>query len=114
VTRETPSSSSHTFTDDDFRGRIGRIVYRIKYHYMHGWIKGTIEAKNCKLIVNGNPVTIFGERDPAAIPWSWASAEYIVKSAVRPFLFWFSRSMLIAVFCLCRMFSRLLATIYIM
>ena len=55
-----------------------------KYDSVHGRFKGTIEAKDGKLIVNGKPVTIFGERDPAAIPWSSAGAEYIVESTVRP------------------------------
>ncbi|KIJ93779.1 hypothetical protein K443DRAFT_61436, partial [Laccaria amethystina LaAM-08-1] len=41
---------------------------------------GTIEAKGGNLIVNGNPVTIFGKRDPTAIQWSSAGAEDIVES----------------------------------
>jgi glyceraldehyde 3-phosphate dehydrogenase len=56
------------------------MVYMFKYDSVHGRFKGTIEAKDGKLIVNGKPVTIFGERDPAAIPWSSAGAEYIVES----------------------------------
>jgi len=59
-----------------------------KYDSVHGRFKGTIEAKDGKLIVNGKAVTVFAERDPAAIQWSSAGAEYIVESTVRPsFLF---------------------------
>ena len=43
-----------------------------------------IEAKDGKVIANADPVTIFGERDPAATQWSAAGAEYIVESTVRP------------------------------
>ena len=57
-----------------------------KYDSVHGRFKGTIEAKDGKLIVNGNLVTIFGELDPAAIQWSSAGAEYIVISTMRPSL----------------------------
>ncbi|KIJ89851.1 hypothetical protein K443DRAFT_15748 [Laccaria amethystina LaAM-08-1] len=56
------------------------MVYMFKYDSVHGRFKGTIEAKGGKLIVNGKSVTIFGERDPAAIQWSSAGAEYIVES----------------------------------
>ena len=48
-----------------------------------GRFKATPEAKDGKLITNASPVTIFGERDPAAIQWSLAGAEYIVKFTVR-------------------------------
>ncbi|KIK09599.1 hypothetical protein K443DRAFT_391140 [Laccaria amethystina LaAM-08-1] len=56
------------------------MVYMFKYDSVHGRFKGTIEAKEGKLVINGTPVTVFSERDPAAIPWSSASAEYIVES----------------------------------
>ena len=32
------------------------------------------------LIVNGNKITVFGERDPANIDWASAGAEYVVES----------------------------------
>ena len=38
-----------------------------KYDSVHGRFKGSVEAKDGKLIVNGKPVIIFGERNPAAI-----------------------------------------------
>ena len=56
------------------------MVYMFKYDSVHGRFKGTIEAKDGKLIVNGKTVTVYAERDPANIPWSAAGAEYIVES----------------------------------
>jgi glyceraldehyde 3-phosphate dehydrogenase len=56
------------------------MVYMFKYDSVHGRFKGTIETKDGKLIVNGQPVTVFAERDPSAIPWSTTGAEYIVES----------------------------------
>ncbi|KAF8951277.1 glyceraldehyde 3-phosphate dehydrogenase [Flammula alnicola] len=56
------------------------MVYMFKYDSVHGRFKGTVEAKDGKLIVNGKPVAVFAERDPAAIPWGSAGADYIVES----------------------------------
>jgi glyceraldehyde 3-phosphate dehydrogenase len=56
------------------------MVYMFKYDSVHGRFKGTIEAKNGKLIINGQTVSVFAERDPSAIPWSTTGAEYIVES----------------------------------
>jgi hypothetical protein len=70
-----------------------------KYDSVHGRFKGIIEVKDGKLIVNGKPVTIFGERDPAAIQWSSAGDEYLVESTVRPsFPSYLDQLTLIAVF----------------
>jgi glyceraldehyde 3-phosphate dehydrogenase len=53
-----------------------------KYDSVHGRFKGTVETKDGKLIINGQSVTVFAERDPSAIPWSSTGAEYIVESTV--------------------------------
>ncbi|RXW20144.1 hypothetical protein EST38_g5709 [Candolleomyces aberdarensis] len=56
------------------------MVYMFKYDSVHGRFKGTVEAKDGKLVINGKPVTVFAERDPANIQWSSTGAEYIVES----------------------------------
>jgi len=56
------------------------MVYMFKYDSTHGRFKGTVEAKDGKLIINGKAVTVFNERDPANIKWSSAGAEYVVES----------------------------------
>ncbi|CAG5108897.1 Similar to Gapdh2: Glyceraldehyde-3-phosphate dehydrogenase 2 (Drosophila pseudoobscura pseudoobscura) [Cotesia congregata] len=56
------------------------MVYMFKYDSTHGKFKGTVEAKDGNLIVNGNKIMVFNERDPKAIPWSKAGAEYVVES----------------------------------
>ena len=53
-----------------------------KYDSVHGRFKGTVEAKDGKLVINGTPITVFAERDPANIAWSSTGAEYIVESTV--------------------------------
>ncbi|KAF8901011.1 glyceraldehyde 3-phosphate dehydrogenase [Gymnopilus junonius] len=55
-------------------------VYMFKFDSVHGRFKGTIEAKDGKLIINGKAITVFAEKDPAAIQWGSTGAEYIVES----------------------------------
>ena len=56
-----------------------------KFDSVHGRFKGTIEAKDGKLIVNGKTIHVYAERDPGAIPWGSVGADYIVESTVRYF-----------------------------
>jgi len=56
------------------------MVYMFKYDSTHGRFKGHVEAKDGKLYVNGNPVIVHNERDPANIKWGECGAEYIVES----------------------------------
>ncbi|KAK0189631.1 glyceraldehyde 3-phosphate dehydrogenase [Armillaria mellea] len=56
------------------------MVYMFKYDSVHGRFKGTVEVKDGKLIIEGKPITVFGERDPAAIPWGSVGADYVVES----------------------------------
>lgn len=53
-----------------------------KYDSVHGRFKGSVEAKDGKLYIEGKPITVFGERDPAAIKWGEVGADYIVESTV--------------------------------
>jgi len=56
------------------------MVYMFKYDSTHGQYKGTVEVADGKLVIDGNQITIFNERDPAAIQWSSVGATYVVES----------------------------------
>nr|ADB92612.1 glyceraldehyde-3-phosphate dehydrogenase [Lentinus polychrous] len=56
------------------------MVYMFKYDSVHGRFKGTVEAKDGKLLVEGKPISVFEEKDPANINWASVGAEYIVES----------------------------------
>jgi len=56
------------------------MVYLFKFDSTHGRFKGTVTAENGFLVVNGQKITVFSERDPANIKWASAGAEYIVES----------------------------------
>ncbi|KAG6819323.1 hypothetical protein H0H93_012961, partial [Arthromyces matolae] len=56
------------------------MVYMFKYDSVHGRFKGSVEAKDGKLWVEGKPIAVFQERNPDEIKWSSVGAEYIVES----------------------------------
>jgi glyceraldehyde 3-phosphate dehydrogenase len=56
------------------------MVYMFKYDSVHGRFKGSVEAKDGQLFINGKAVKVFAERDPANIPWASVGAEYVVES----------------------------------
>jgi len=56
------------------------MVYMFKYDSTHGRFKGEVSQDGTYLIVNGQKITVFNERDPASINWASAGAEYVVES----------------------------------
>lgn len=65
--------------NDPFIG-VDYMVYLFKYDSTHGRFKGEVKADGNCLVVNGNKIQVFQERDPKAIPWAKAGAEYVVES----------------------------------
>jgi len=60
------------------------MVYMFKHDSTHsGYHRGDVEVKKTKcgkLSVNGKSIKVFAERDPKAIPWASAGADYVVES----------------------------------
>jgi glyceraldehyde 3-phosphate dehydrogenase len=56
------------------------MVYLFKYDTVHGRFDGSVEAKENHLEINGEKLTVFAERDPAAIPWGSLGVDYVVES----------------------------------
>lgn len=56
------------------------MAYLFKYDSTHGRFDGVVESDEKHLIVNGQKITVFGERDPAKLPWGSLGVEYVVES----------------------------------
>jgi len=56
------------------------MVYMFKYDSTHGQYKGEVSVVEGKLVVDGQSITVFSERDPSAIPWASVGAKYVVES----------------------------------
>ncbi|MHB1556823.1 MAG: type I glyceraldehyde-3-phosphate dehydrogenase [Isosphaeraceae bacterium] len=90
-------------------GRIGRLVFRVlaerpqdfdvvaindlsdpkhlalllKYDSVQGRFKGTVEAREKSMIVNGKEIPITTERDPASLPWKKLGCQVALESTGR-------------------------------
>jgi glyceraldehyde 3-phosphate dehydrogenase len=85
-------------------GRIGRITYRallkkenvevvafndltdpktlahlFKYDSVHGKFDGTVDVDGDKLVINGNAIRVYSERNPADLPWSDLNVDIVVE-----------------------------------
>ncbi|HEU5332450.1 MAG TPA: type I glyceraldehyde-3-phosphate dehydrogenase [Actinocrinis sp.] len=56
------------------------LAHFLKYDSILGRFPGTVEATEDSLVVNGTPVKVVAERDPAALPWKELGAEVVVES----------------------------------
>jgi len=56
------------------------MVYMLKYDTVHGRFKGTVEARDGKLVVNGKDVNVCAAMKPEEIPWGTWGADYVVES----------------------------------
>ncbi|HDP78742.1 MAG TPA: type I glyceraldehyde-3-phosphate dehydrogenase [Mesotoga infera] len=86
-------------------GRIGRLVFRemvkrgefeivaindltdaatlahlLKYDSVHGRFKGSVEAKEGAIVVNGKEVKVFSEKNPANLPWKDLGVELVIEA----------------------------------
>ena len=52
----------------------------MKYDSTHGRFKGTVKGEGGKLVIDGNAISVFNEKDPAKIPWKASNATYVVES----------------------------------
>jgi len=55
-------------------------AYMLKYDSAHGNFKGTVSSTSSELVVNGNAIKMYAEKDPASIPWGASGADYIVEA----------------------------------
>merc|ERR1712118_498626 len=60
------------------------MVYQLKYDSVHKQFPGTIACKEEGgkefLVVNGNDIAVYHEKDPKSIPWGTIGANYVCES----------------------------------
>jgi glyceraldehyde 3-phosphate dehydrogenase len=59
---------------------IKTIAHLLKYDSIVGPYPGTVEATDNAIVVDGQEIRVFGEKDPAALPWGDLGAEVVIES----------------------------------
>ena len=59
------------------------LAHLLKYDSVHGAFKGTVEAKDQSLVVNGKEIKVLASKVPAALPWKDLDVEVVVESTGR-------------------------------
>jgi glyceraldehyde 3-phosphate dehydrogenase len=56
------------------------LAYMLRYDSTHGRFHGDVQVENGQLVVNGQPIRITSERDPARLDWAAVGVEYVLES----------------------------------
>ena len=66
--------------EDPSKMKIDYLAYLLKYDSVHGRFDGEVSIEGNDLIVNGNKIRVFAEKDPAMIKWGEVKADVVVES----------------------------------
>ncbi len=56
------------------------LAHLLKHDSVHGRYRGTVEAGDSKLTVDGGDIAVLSERDPAALPWDALGIDVVVEA----------------------------------
>jgi glyceraldehyde 3-phosphate dehydrogenase len=56
------------------------LAHLLDYDSVFGRYPGTVEAGDGRIVVDGNPVTVLAERDPANLPWGDLGVDVVIES----------------------------------
>jgi glyceraldehyde 3-phosphate dehydrogenase len=56
------------------------LAHLLKYDSILGPFPGNVEVSGDSIVVDGKPLKVFAERDPAALPWSDVGADVVIES----------------------------------
>jgi glyceraldehyde 3-phosphate dehydrogenase len=59
------------------------LAHLLKYDSVHGIYAGSVEARENSLVVDGDEVKVFAEKDPAALPWRDLGVDIVIESTGR-------------------------------
>jgi len=55
------------------------LAYLLKYDSVHGTLDGEVAADGDSLVVRGDRIKVFSERDPSKLPWSEVQADVVLE-----------------------------------
>jgi len=56
------------------------LAHLLKYDSVHRGFNGTVMATGNEIVINGNEVKVFNERDPENLPWASLNVDIVVES----------------------------------
>jgi glyceraldehyde 3-phosphate dehydrogenase len=56
------------------------LAHLLKYDSVHGHYPGTVEVSDGGLVVDGDEIRVFSERDPAQLPWGDLGVDIVIES----------------------------------
>ncbi len=59
------------------------LAHLLKYDSVHGRFSGTVEPTADGLVINGDLMRVFAEKDPAALPWKDLGVDIVLESTGR-------------------------------
>ena len=59
------------------------LAHLLKYDSIHGTLNAEVKAEGDSIVVNGKPIKVLAERDPAALPWGKLGIQVVVESTGR-------------------------------
>ena len=54
--------------------------YLFKHDSVHGLYKGSVEVDGQIITIDGDPMKVFAERDPAKLPWKELGVDYVFEA----------------------------------
>lgn len=59
------------------------LAHLLKYDSVHGILNAEVKAEKDAILVNGKPIKVLAEKDPAALPWGALGIQVVVESTGR-------------------------------
>ena len=59
------------------------LAYLLKYDSVHGTLKGSVEAKDDQIIVDGKAIKVLAVKDPKELPWKDLHVDVVIESTGR-------------------------------
>jgi len=59
---------------------VDTLAYLLKYDSVHGRFNGSVETNNDHLVVNGQTIPVYSEKDPQNLPWQDHEIDVVLES----------------------------------